>query len=241
MSLTSGKFTFSLFSCTFWKMSTLSLWFCSFLVPSVVAFNRYLLIVRDRHVTIGFSFKVLMLVYFPMLIVDILHFFIGIPSPNDTCAKLLYVNLSPVPELYTLYVFAISFTGVLSGKLTLMHLRKQIKAHGTIVNDRQLANVIYRQTWIPFLATTFFVFSNLGMITEMYAVPVWFSRPANIYAVIGTTLFIPLITLVMASKVRAIALETFGCGQCLKYRITLSKDPSSRGPTQTAVSIVTVS
>ncbi|CAJ0567590.1 unnamed protein product, partial [Mesorhabditis spiculigera] len=36
------------------------------------------------------------------------------------------------------------------------------------------------------------------MVTEMYEVPVWFSRPANIYAVIGTTLFIPLITLIMA-------------------------------------------
>ncbi|CAJ0567591.1 unnamed protein product, partial [Mesorhabditis spiculigera] len=115
MTLTGGRFTFTVFSCTFYKMTTLSLWFCSFLVPSIVAFNRYLLIVHDKQTTMWFSIKMLMLCYLPMLIVDILHFFIGVPVSNDTCARLLYVNLSPIPELYTLYVFAISFSGVILG------------------------------------------------------------------------------------------------------------------------------
>ncbi|CAJ0931965.1 unnamed protein product, partial [Mesorhabditis belari] len=205
MEITNGKFYFTLFSCTFFKISTLSLWFCSFVVPSVVAFNRYLLIIHGKNTSIWFSLRVLLLVYAPMFCVDVLAFIIGSPSDNDTCVKLLYVNISPVPELYTLYIFLVSAGGVILGKLTLIQVKRQIISHGAKINDRQLANVIYVQTWIPFLATTFFVISNLGMITNMYSVPIWFSRPANIYAVIGTTLFIPLIALGMASKIRSAA------------------------------------
>ncbi|CAJ0932290.1 unnamed protein product, partial [Mesorhabditis belari] len=227
MEITNGNFKFTLFWCTFFKVSTLSLWFCSFVVPSVVSFNRYLLIVHNKHSSLRMSILTLVIVYFPMMIVDILSFFIGTPQKNDTCESWLYVNLTPIPQLYTMYIFLVSASGVLFGKLTLIKVAS-LQKQGARVNDRQLATVIYTQSWVPFLATTFFVISNLGVISNWYVLPIWFTKPANIYAVIGTTLLIPLIALVRASKIRNAAMGTL----CIERFIDASSQNDSAGKTQ---------
>ncbi|CAJ0935383.1 unnamed protein product, partial [Mesorhabditis belari] len=197
MQITNGDLKFTLFTCTLFKMIPITMWYCSFLVPSVVALNRYLLIVRGHQTNLKFSLRILFSMWTPMLIVDSMHFLIGVPTPNDTCTMLLYLKMDPVPQLYTLYVFSGSASGIVLNTLTYKHIKKLASIGKIKADEKQIFYSCFLQSFVPFFAIFFLMISNFAIFTGLFTVPIWFTRPANIYAVIGSTLLIPLIGMFM--------------------------------------------
>ncbi|CAJ0565554.1 unnamed protein product, partial [Mesorhabditis spiculigera] len=166
----------------------------------------------------------------PAFLVDLANFFIGTPIYNNTCNVLLYSTVSPVPQLYNAYVLTICTGGVICNFLTYHHIQELHKSKVMRTEDRQLLYSITVQAFAPFFAALFFCSNNLGSITGWYSFPDWVSRPMNKYALIASTLVVPLISILVVARVRKAIIGSLvsSCGlRKLAPAVTMTSEASS--------------
>ncbi|CAJ0564132.1 unnamed protein product, partial [Mesorhabditis spiculigera] len=197
------RITYPAVICLFLKKSPSSVWYCSFLVPSVVALNRFLMIVYHHRTTIRFSCVVLFFIWLPMLLYDISHFLIGVPTNNDNCHPLLFTSVPILQQAYTFYVFLATFSGVALNAATFIHIKRYARRAGMAVkvDDKQLFYSVSLQSLVPFCSTGLKALSTLSVYSNQFRLPDWVNAFSNVYALLGSSL-IPLISIAMVGKLR---------------------------------------
>ncbi|CAJ0575985.1 unnamed protein product, partial [Mesorhabditis spiculigera] len=130
------------------------------------------------------------------LSLDILNFLIGVPTANDTCSVLILADM--LWSFYNGYVWAICFVGVALHVIVYLNTRRRNWRSG----ERRLLITLSIQTSIPLLATTFFSIAHFGALTHWFETPTYFSVPANLLALLSSTLLVPLVAVFFVTKAR---------------------------------------